>query len=219
MKSEGRQNLREKFRVDIFGDSSLQRVANEAAARWEKLRAADTQDYAARLVRHLKGRVAVPEHRLRQGLIGSVALQLPDFVRHGVSARKAEEFIAGLPSNPPTPPSFLTLVIADGVRFVNAAVSRHRQEQMGITSYKWGAIDDGKEDPEHVQRDGSVYRWGNVPPAGGHPGEDVGCRCQAEPVISSWNDLEQKIKAERAQKSSFLRGFFSGLFGKGPNKS
>ena len=49
------------------------------------------------------------------------------------------------------------------------------------THYIWRTQDDKKVRPSHAANDDKVFAW-DSPPATGHPGEDFGCRCWAEPV-------------------------------------
>jgi len=46
--------------------------------------------------------------------------------------------------------------------------------------YIWRTKKDDKVRGKHAEREGEIFNW-NVPPEGGHPGEDYNCRCWAEP--------------------------------------
>lgn len=46
-------------------------------------------------------------------------------------------------------------------------------------SYIWRTTGDNKVRSSHAERDGKVFSW-DLPPEGGHPGEDYNCRCRAE---------------------------------------
>lgn len=48
-------------------------------------------------------------------------------------------------------------------------------------AYIWRTQSDDNVRSSHTVRDGKMYQWDN-PPEGGHPGEDYGCRCTAEPI-------------------------------------
>lgn len=50
------------------------------------------------------------------------------------------------------------------------------------THYIWRTRRDGKVRSSHAEREGQVFSWDD-PPEGGHPGEDYGCRCTAEPYL------------------------------------
>ncbi len=49
--------------------------------------------------------------------------------------------------------------------------------------YIWRTRGDGKVRNSHAANDGQIFSWDNPPPTG-HPGEDYGCRCWAEPIGS-----------------------------------
>ncbi len=54
------------------------------------------------------------------------------------------------------------------------------KQERPTTHYIWRTRDDEKVRPSHAANDGQIYAWDNPPPTG-HPGEDYGCRCTAEP--------------------------------------
>lgn len=56
-----------------------------------------------------------------------------------------------------------------------------RQLQAGVETYIWRSRDDDKVRAAHAGNDDRVFRWDDPPP-GGHPGQDYGCRCYAEPL-------------------------------------
>lgn len=55
-----------------------------------------------------------------------------------------------------------------------------RQQEAGYTHYIWRTSGDGRVRSSHAANEGRIFAWGN-PPSTGHPGEDYGCRCRAEP--------------------------------------
>ena len=82
--------------------------------------------------------------------------------RHGVTERRAK------------------LIAVDQIGKGNAALTKQRQAEAGVTGYKWRGVLDERERPEHRAREGNSYKWNNPPPDG-HPGQPVRCRCYAEP--------------------------------------
>ena len=58
--------------------------------------------------------------------------------------------------------------------------ARHRQ--LGIQEYTWRTAQDERVRVTHQALEGSRQKW-DSPPAVGHPGEDILCRCVAIPVI------------------------------------
>lgn len=51
-------------------------------------------------------------------------------------------------------------------------------------SYVWRTREDEKVRPSHAANDGVIFAW-DTPPPTGHPGEDFGCRCIAEPYYGN----------------------------------
>ncbi len=68
-------------------------------------------------------------------------------------------------------------------------IERLLKQQPPTTHYTWRTRGDGKVRSSHAANDGRVFAWDN-PPATGHPGEDYGCRCVAEPYYAA---IEEKI--------------------------
>lgn len=82
-----------------------------------------------------------------------------------------------------------------------------RQKEAGIEEYIWrnqgdrrvvgnpsGLYPKGSPQHEnHWQREGKVFKW-DKPPSDGHPGQAIGCRCFAEPVINFDKIDENAIK-------------------------
>lgn len=63
--------------------------------------------------------------------------------------------------------------------------------------YIWHTQGDGKVRPSHAANNGKIFAWAN-PPVTRHPGEEINCRCWAEP----YNGPE-----EPPLESSFLGSF------------
>lgn len=54
------------------------------------------------------------------------------------------------------------------------------KQERPTTHYIWRTRNDEKVRPSHAANNGHVFAWDDPPPTG-HPGEDYGCRCTAEP--------------------------------------
>lgn len=74
------------------------------------------------------------------------------------------------------------LIARDQASKLNGAMNQFRQEQAGVTHYKWSTTIDGRERPEHHARNGRVFAWAR-PPSDGHPGRAINCRCRALAVL------------------------------------
>jgi hypothetical protein len=84
------------------------------------------------------------------------------------------------------------------------------------THYVWRARGDGKVRASHAANNGKIFAW-NDPPATGHPGEDWGCRCWAEPYYEEVNESVSQLVTsivdeglERWEWYDFVNHFFMG---------
>lgn len=75
-----------------------------------------------------------------------------------------------------------TLIARDQVAKFNSELNRIRQTNLGLTRYTWSTSKDERVRPEHRRREGKVFTWAD-PPADGHPGIPVRCRCVAQPIV------------------------------------
>lgn len=82
------------------------------------------------------------------------------------------------------PASRAKLIARDQMGKLFSELAQLRQQEIGVTEYIWRTTGDSAVRSSHASRDGKRYRWDD-PPAGGHPGEDVNCRCVAEPYFES----------------------------------
>ncbi|PZR88366.1 MAG: hypothetical protein DI537_23805 [Stutzerimonas stutzeri] len=60
-----------------------------------------------------------------------------------------------------------------------ANLDRLRQQEAGITEYRWRHSGKKHPRPEHVARDGQIFRW-DSPPDDGPPGTQPNCGCRAQ---------------------------------------
>lgn len=82
------------------------------------------------------------------------------------------------------------LIARDQTSKMNGAFNQARQTSLGIDRYVWQTSGDERVRPEHADNDGKVFSW-NDPPATGHPGHDVNCRCVAIPYFDL--DKEEEL--------------------------
>lgn len=77
------------------------------------------------------------------------------------------------------------VIARDQISKANAALTEHRQKDLGVESYTWMSSDDARVRPTHKQTDGQVYEWSKPPTitGGRHPGQEILCRCWARPVF------------------------------------
>jgi len=81
----------------------------------------------------------------------------------------------------------LEFIVENEVENFNAAITKKRQQDLGIESYKWSSSGDQRVRPTHRALDGTVHRWDDPPDIPGegrlHPGQPIRCRCVAQAVI------------------------------------
>lgn len=70
----------------------------------------------------------------------------------------------------------------DQLHKLNVALTSIRNQELGISKFKWVTRGDGKVRPLHVTYGGKVFRW-DKPPADGLPGFPINCRCTARSVF------------------------------------
>lgn len=88
------------------------------------------------------------------------------------------------------------LIARDQSSKINTAINQARQTSIGIEEYIWRTARDRRvagnpsgpyphgsaAHGNHYAREGKRFRW-DKPPADGHPGYAINCRCWAEPII------------------------------------
>jgi SPP1 gp7 family putative phage head morphogenesis protein len=74
------------------------------------------------------------------------------------------------------------LIAQDQTLKLNASLTRHRLESVGVKKYTWRSVMDNRVRPEHAEYNGKVYSW-DKPPPDGNPGTPVRC-------VPSWSNIE-----------------------------
>ena len=86
------------------------------------------------------------------------------------------------------------LIARDQASKLNGAMNQFRQEQAGITHYRWKTILDGRERPTHHANNDKVFAWDRPSPITGHPGHDINCRCRALAIVTDEpEDVENSV--------------------------
>lgn len=88
------------------------------------------------------------------------------------------------------------LIARDQSSKINAALTRARHEEMGVTQYIWSTSGDERVRDSHAENDGKIFSYDD-PPATGNPGDQINCRCVAIPYFG--DKVEQK--AEEVEQS------------------
>lgn len=74
------------------------------------------------------------------------------------------------------------LIANDQIGKLNADLTKLRMKFNKVEKYVWRTRLDERVRDEHAEREGEVFSW-DKPPEGGHPGEEINCRCWSEPYI------------------------------------
>jgi SPP1 gp7 family putative phage head morphogenesis protein len=163
-----RDTMRSVYQVDVIGTD--RRIA-EALQLFEAENFALIKSIPQDALASLHGKIvqAVQSGRTLKDTTALVREQ------YGITERRAE------------------LIARDQIGKLNGQLTKIRQLDVGVESYTWRGILDTRERPEHVRREGVVFRW-DTPPEDGAPGIPIRCRCTAEPLLPSWEELERRIK-------------------------
>lgn len=74
------------------------------------------------------------------------------------------------------------LIARDQVQKLGGQLDEYKQRNAGIDGYYWRSSRDERVRASHADREGQYFRW-DSPPSDGHPGQAIGCRCDAEPAL------------------------------------
>ncbi len=75
------------------------------------------------------------------------------------------------------------LIARDQVGKLYGQLNASRQKDIGVEKFTWRTVGDERVRDEHEALDGEVFSYDD-PPEEGLPGEEVLCRCSAEPLFS-----------------------------------
>lgn len=88
------------------------------------------------------------------------------------------------------------LIAADQLQKLTARLDQERQEQCGLTKFRW--IHSEKKYPrkEHVARNGKVYAWDSPVGKNDPPGRAIRCGCRAQPVVELDDVTAGEVEAQ-----------------------
>lgn len=75
------------------------------------------------------------------------------------------------------------LIARDQSSKLNSVLSQQRQQNLGVEEYVWKTSGDERVRDNHRSKNGKTFRWDKPPKDTGHPGQDIQCRCVAQPII------------------------------------
>ena len=122
--------------------------------------------------------------QLITGLGSRLAEDIAEIVEDGtVSGSRWETIAKRLAHAGLVTESRAALIARDQVGKLFGDINKQRQANLGVTRYVWRTVRDNRVREEHEALDGDSIAW-DSPPAEGHPGEAVNCRCYADPDFS-----------------------------------
>lgn len=96
------------------------------------------------------------------------------------------------------------LIAIDQTHKLGGELDRLKQTEAGIEGYYWRSSRDERVRAEHAAREGQYFRW-DAPPADGHPGQPIRCRCDAEPAIDKLLGYEEEVEAIETENIKFRK--------------
>jgi len=75
------------------------------------------------------------------------------------------------------------LIGRDQINKLNGNLTKLRQTDIGVKKYTWIDVGDTRVRHSHEARGGQVYTWKKGSELGTHPGDEIQCRCYAEPIF------------------------------------
>lgn len=117
--------------------------------------------------------------RMEENVIGEIGELVSRAGRGGV---RAEDLAEQILKRFDVSESRAQLIARDQVSKFNGELTAIRQRQLGVSKYTWRTSMDERVRETH-HKEGNVYAWNDPPEDTGHPGEDIQCRCYAEPYF------------------------------------
>lgn len=130
-----------------------------------------------------------------------ISEQVTEALRHGQSNKSlAKDIFRIMSERTDVSDSRAELIARDQVAKLNGSFTRERQEDIGVNSYIWRTVGDERVRDSHADVDGETFSWDQPPleTDGNHPGEDIQCRCWAEPILPEVVDLSVELLDEAA---------------------
>lgn len=122
------------------------------------------------------GLVRSVDDQLRNGISGSVLRGLTNRTPAADVAREIRK-LTGVARNR------AELIASDQLQKLTSRLDQERQEQVGISKFKWRHSRKKNARPEHVARDGKTYRWDSAVAKTDPPGRAVRCGCRAQGLV------------------------------------
>jgi SPP1 gp7 family putative phage head morphogenesis protein len=76
------------------------------------------------------------------------------------------------------------LIARDQTTKLNSSLNQQRQQNLGVEEYIWRTAGDDRVRQSHRDNNGKTFKWSKPSKVTGHPGNDIQCRCVAQPIIN-----------------------------------
>ena len=188
--------LAERFALDVnnanknFNDENIRTVLGVDVFTAEPWLASEIESFTTENVSLIKG--------VTSEQIADIEQAVQRLVRRGASAAAIRDEIQTIMGSTR---ARAKLIGRDQTAKFNGRLSQLRQRQLGVEEYTWRTSDDERVRSSHSALDDTRQRWDRPPVtvtsgkrAGeqNHPGQDIQCRCIAEPVFL--DDKGREIK-------------------------
>lgn len=177
-----------------YTDRELQRIATQTGEKVESLNMRNFSDQFARVL-EVQPQLSEPwiydelqlftkrNVNLIKGMTEEELSKIKTIVAQAVpSGKRAPEIAKEILARVDVYENRALLIATDQIGKFNGDLNRIRQQEVGVEKYEWSSSLDLRVRPQHAERHGKVYKWSD-PPADGHPGQPIRCRCQAIPIF------------------------------------
>lgn len=139
--------------------------------------------------------------KMEQDLKDNIAGTVQRGFRGGARHEKIAEDVMGAVD---VSKSRARLIARDQVSKLNGQLTQNRQTGLGISEYIWRGAADARERPTHIANNDKKFKWSEAPDNTGHPGNDIQCRCYAEPVMDELIDELAGVQPEAPKKEKWM---------------
>lgn len=176
--------------IEIFDERELedalevigQRISTKNRNELRRVVGISIRDADPGVAAHLEEFRAINVSRIKS-LAGRELVEITQILeRSEATGARVEVLREGIQKRFGVTRSRAALLARDQTLSLNAQIARTRQQNLGIERYVWTTSGDERVRDEHEALEGRIFRW-DTPPAEGHPGEPIQCRCTAFPLL------------------------------------
>lgn len=155
------------------------------------------------LMQDLIKKQAVESANLVKGIQETAAEKLSQKISDAYHAGKTKDEITGIVQK--------TLKVSEGraggiardqTQKLSNTINRERQKNIGVSKFTWRTVQDNRVRDTHKKLEGEVFDWETGAqglldmPKSKFPGDDINCRCWAEPFEDELSEEEQAMASK-----------------------